>query len=91
MAIISNRIFFWPKLYVESIFLNFVFTADLHFGQSLMQRQKDHEMFEFMAILGLAIMANITKMVKLATIAWQHVFKIMAMFDVFSKNGQNAY
>ena len=47
-------------------------------------------MFEFMAIIGLAIMANITEMVKIAAIEWPNVFKNMAIFDVFSKNGQNA-
>ena len=35
-------------------------------------------------------MANITKMAKIAAIAWPHMFKNMAIFDVFSKNGQNA-
>ena len=47
-------------------------------------------MLKFMAIIGLAIMANITKMVKIAEIAWPHVFKNMAFFYVFSKNGKNA-
>ena len=46
-------------------------------------------MLEFMAIIGLAIMANITKMVKIAAIAWPHVFKNMAIFDVFLKNGRS--
>ena len=52
--------------------------------------KKYRKMLEFMAIIGLAIMANITKMVKIAAIAWPHVFKNMAIFYVFSKNGQNA-
>ena len=52
--------------------------------------KKDHKMLEFRAIIGLAIIVNITKIVKIAAIAWPYVLKNMAIFDVFSKKGQNA-
>ena len=59
--------------------------------------KKDHKMLEFMATIGLAIMANIRKMVKMAAIAWPHVCKNMAnllrmaKLQISSENGIKKY